>query len=314
MVPSTPNLPRKQSGSNPQYLLITLLGDFWPGVPVDLPSAGIVALLGEFGISPTGARSALSRLSTRGVLTQSKQGRNTFYRLSDDVASVGARSLHGIIAFAVEDEDTEWDGTWTLVAFSIPEDERQQRASLRSKLRSHRYTPLQDGVWMSTAPPTEELRADLEEFSERYLTVFQSRVVPPDGLRARGPALASELDALAEEYAEFIEHYRGVLDVARTGDLAPKQAYLERVRLMSRWRGLYRMDPRLPASLLPANWRRREAGELFRETYDGLGPLAEMHCRRVLAAFELPDELQPRHYSASRVLAGGVTGAVATTE
>ena len=87
------------------------------------------------------------------------------------------------------------------------------------------------------------------------------------------------------------------------------QAYLERVHLMSRWRGLYRADPRLPASLLPEAWRRREAGELFRATYDGLGPLAEIHCRRVLEPFGLPDELQPRHYSAARILGLGAAEA-----
>src|SRR5690349_22584660 len=76
------DLPRAQTGAQPQHLIVTLFGDYWLERPEHLPSAGLVALAGEFGVSATSARAALSRLARRGLLTSSKSGRNTFYGLT----------------------------------------------------------------------------------------------------------------------------------------------------------------------------------------------------------------------------------------
>ena len=54
-------MPRSQAGGQPQHLLVTLLGDYWFGQREQLPSAGLVDLLAEFGISAAGARAALGR-------------------------------------------------------------------------------------------------------------------------------------------------------------------------------------------------------------------------------------------------------------
>ncbi|MGK5559037.1 hypothetical protein ACSNOI_46315, partial [Actinomadura kijaniata] len=59
-------LPRMRNGPRPQHLLLTLLGDYWYGRHDPLPSATLVALLGEFGVSPAAARAALNRLARRG--------------------------------------------------------------------------------------------------------------------------------------------------------------------------------------------------------------------------------------------------------
>ena len=73
-------LPRSQVGTNPQHLLITLLGDYWYGRTEHLPSAALVELLAEFDISEPSARAALNRLTKRGLLLSSKRGRNTYVR------------------------------------------------------------------------------------------------------------------------------------------------------------------------------------------------------------------------------------------
>ena len=60
-VASNVDLPRVQTGANPQHLIVTLLGDYWSGRTEHLPSAGLVALASEFDITPASARAALSR-------------------------------------------------------------------------------------------------------------------------------------------------------------------------------------------------------------------------------------------------------------
>ena len=47
------------TAARPPRLLLTLLGDYWWQRTEPLPSAAIVALLGEFGVSDSAARAAL---------------------------------------------------------------------------------------------------------------------------------------------------------------------------------------------------------------------------------------------------------------
>ena len=61
-------LPRTQTGANPQHLIVTLLSDYRSGRREHLPSAGLARLADQFGITPTRARAALSRLARRGPL------------------------------------------------------------------------------------------------------------------------------------------------------------------------------------------------------------------------------------------------------
>ena len=62
------DVPRVQSGPNPQHLLSTVLGEYLDSADAELPAATVVAVLGEFGISPASARAALSRLTRRGIV------------------------------------------------------------------------------------------------------------------------------------------------------------------------------------------------------------------------------------------------------
>src|ERR1700727_3865812 len=66
----------------PPRLLLTLLGDYWWQRTEPLPSAAIVGLLAEFGVSDSAARAALSRLTRNGVLVTSRSGRREVGRLS----------------------------------------------------------------------------------------------------------------------------------------------------------------------------------------------------------------------------------------
>ena len=61
----TVDLPRLQAGPHPQHLILSLFANYWPGREL-VPSAGVVAVTDEFGITPTSARAALSRLARRG--------------------------------------------------------------------------------------------------------------------------------------------------------------------------------------------------------------------------------------------------------
>src|SRR5258708_34172789 len=83
----------------PPRLLLTLLGDYWWQRTEPLPSAAIVGLLAEFGVSDSAARAALSRLTRNGLLVTSRSGRRTFVRLSQRAADILRDGARGIFSF-----------------------------------------------------------------------------------------------------------------------------------------------------------------------------------------------------------------------
>ena len=135
------------TAQRPPRLLLTLLGDYWWQRTEPLPSAAIVALLAEFGVSDSAARAALSRLTRNGLLVTSKSGRRTFSRLSSRAATILDDGARRIFSFGAANQP--WDGMWSLVAFSIPEDNRAARDALRKQLRWRGFAPLYDGLWVS---------------------------------------------------------------------------------------------------------------------------------------------------------------------
>src|SRR4051812_6095252 len=80
-------LPRRQSGNAPQGMTVTLRADYPLRAGASLPAAAIVALLGDAGVRPAGARNAISRLARRGVLEGTRQGRHSSYRPTTAVAT-----------------------------------------------------------------------------------------------------------------------------------------------------------------------------------------------------------------------------------
>lgn len=270
-------LPRSQAGSSSQHLLTTLLGDYWTGRGEHLPSAALIALLGEFEVGPTAARAALNRLARRGVLVTSRAGRNTYYGFAPGASEMLLAGAHEFASFG-HGEDT-WDGRWTLALFSLPEAQRDLRHVVRSRLRWLGFAPLYDGTWVSPRPVAAAARRELEELGIDDLTVFRAVEQPSS---TRRPVDAWNLDEVAATYTGFLETYRPLREQVRGGDVGASQALLARTRIIDSWRRFPGIDPDLPASLLPAGWPRRDAHALFVEVYDALGPLAAIRVRQVV--------------------------------
>lgn len=276
-------LPRRQTGSSPQGLAVTLLADYTLRTRAWLPSAAIAALLGESGVSHAGARAAISRLARRGVLEGSRQGRHSLYRLTDAAAvslSVGGR---WVVASMTEAED--WDGHWTLVAFSLPQERSVQRRALRDQLRWLGYAPLYDGLWVSPHRLTHRAQDQLAQLTLGTVTVFRARQLELDALAGRDPLDAWDTGAIAGQYESFVRRWDPLLPRIRSGDLRGAEAVRARTEVMDTYRRFPLIDPRLPARLLPAGWLREPAAKVFAGVYDGLAEAAQGHVRAVAAGF-----------------------------
>jgi phenylacetic acid degradation operon negative regulatory protein len=292
------DLPRAQTGSQPQHLLTTLLGDYWLGHEEHLPSAALVRLVGEFGVTPVGARAALSRLTRRGLLTSSKSGRRTYYGLTGRAAKLLEEGRERIMAFGTSREP--WNGRWTVAAFSVPEDQRDLRHALRTRLRWLGFAPLYDGMWVSPRDAVEPALEALAEVEVERATVLTATVAPDGPLKGE-PIAAWDLDYLRRLYQEFIAAYEPMLDRVRHGSVGASEALIARTAVMDTWRNFPNLDPELPDQLLPDGWPRQRARAIFAEVYNGLGPLAEVRVRQVLAEFAPGLSGFVRHHTTSTV-------------
>jgi phenylacetic acid degradation operon negative regulatory protein len=276
------DLPRTQTGSQPQHLLITLLGDYWLDRPEQLPSAALVKLVEEFGVSAVGARAALSRLARRGLLASSKAGRRTYYGLTERTKRVLAEGTQRIFAFGTS--SAPWDGRWTVAAFSVPEDQRDLRHTLRTRLRWLGFAPLYDGMWVSPRDAAWDALEVLREVGVERATVMTATYHPGGPLRG-DPISAWDLGYLRKVYEEFIDQYEPLLARVRRGGVDAAEALIARTKVMDTWRNFPNLDPELPDELLPRGWPRRRARDIFAEVYNALGPLGEARVRQILAAF-----------------------------
>lgn len=268
--------------SHPNRLLLTLLGDYWWRCTEHLPSAVLVALLNEFGISDVAARAALSRLVHHDLLVLSKHGRQTFYGLSKRAAYVLDDGTQRIFSFG--EQGHVWDGMWSLVAFSIPEEQRKLRHVLRDRLRWLGFAPLYDGLWVSPHDRLSEVASQLTELSMSVVTMFRASIM--EGTSEAGlPQHAWDLDALRIQYQQFIAKVQPLQTRIHHGSISPQDALIVRTHIMDIWRRFPTLDPDLPDVLLPLDWPRAHARQLFVETYDALGPLAQEHIQHVIAHY-----------------------------
>ncbi len=271
-----------RSGSTSQGLLLTLLGDYWFGATVHIPSAALVELLGEFGITDDAARAALSRVQRTGWVEGHKQGRHTAYRLSDEAARQAERRGRQILTFSAETADTEprWDRKWNLVSYSLSADRAEDRRRIRRRLRLQGYAPLQDALWIRPWGSAERVADALAPWPEARVRVFCGAELV-EGERVDSVA-AWGLDKLAAHYDELVVRFDAVAE--RWGNAPdPAAALVARTRTMEAWAPMRWTDPRLPSELLPEPWPGWEARRAFAGVYDSLGPAAVQRVREVVA-------------------------------
>lgn len=252
-------------------MAVTLLADYGLRTRVWIPSGAVVALLGEFGITPGNARAAISRLTRRGTLERLRQGRHSSYRVAPCAVTALAVGGQAVAGFPAEAED--WDGRWTIVTFSLPESADSPRRALRHQLRWLGFAPLFDGLWVSPRPlpgPTIPLFADLPPAA---VSVFRAQHVSVGGAVDRDPLSAWDLDEIGRRYHAFIDRWSPALSRIRAGDVGGVEALRLRTEVMDAYRHFLSLDPRVPDRLLPPDWPRHRARSVFAAVYDGLlGP------------------------------------------
>src|SRR3954470_21981834 len=201
----------------PQALLLTFFGAYVLGREVAVATGSVLEVLGRVGVSEHTARSTLGRMARRGLLRRERRGRQVYLGLTS-----GSREIlrdGSVRIWRVGAVNTDWDGSWTLLGFSLPESWQRQRHDLRSRLLWAGFGPLQGGLWI--APSAVDLAQVLEGLEAAGL-VRGFHANPINGTDvAEMVADAWDLPQLAERYETFIARWDGgVSDRTHTDPLA----------------------------------------------------------------------------------------------
>ncbi|ALV32325.1 PaaX family transcriptional regulator C-terminal domain-containing protein [Streptomyces sp. CdTB01] len=264
----------EESSLRPQSLLLTFLGDQVLGRDVCVYSGSVIDVFERAGVGEQATRSTLTRMVKRGLLRRQREGRRMYFGLTEHSTAVLRDGERRIWQTGAVNRD--WDGTWTLLGFSLPESWQRQRHDLRSKLTWSGFGPLFSGLWI--APGEVDVAELVSELGlSAHVKVFRAHA---DAGMDIGAMIEEtwELAELAERYTAFVQRWQPW----ETASPGADEALVLRLRLQAEWLQIIRRDPRLPVKHLPDDWPAEQAEKTFRAVHDRLTPLARDAATRLL--------------------------------
>jgi phenylacetic acid degradation operon negative regulatory protein len=255
----------------PRAALLILYGDYVRHRGVEIGIGSLIKLLSNFDISEQSVRSAVSRMCRAGLLKVRHEEMRNYYSITQEGHNLLAKGTERIF----ERKNNQWDGTWSIVTYFVPERIRESRDTFRLELGWMGYGPLSNATWISPYDLSKEVKDLAERLSiGEYIQVFQARhqdLTDPKKIVSR----CWDLDSIHERYANFIDKYLPKLayHLKRIHDgeaIEPSECFVERFNLIHEYRRLPFLDPDLPQELLPANWLRPQAAALFDKYHDSL--------------------------------------------
>ncbi|MFC1462116.1 PaaX family transcriptional regulator C-terminal domain-containing protein [Verrucomicrobiota bacterium] len=158
-----------------------------------------------------------------------------------------------------------WFGTWFVLVYDVPEEERAYRDALRGFLQRKRMGQLQRSVWVSPDDIRGEF-ADLRDAAglDEYAFLLESQTlldVEPQTIVHRAWNLA-KLEAEQERYCAYCRECFGIVTRGRTRGPALGQLVREE---LTAYLSVMTKDPLLPRAVLPADYSGFRAYDLHEQ-------------------------------------------------
>lgn len=277
----SPTVNTGEAVPRPQSLMLSFFAIHVLGRGIAVAAGSLIDVFAQAGVTERAARSTLNRMVSRGLLERHRRGRKTYFGITPRAASVLQEGERRIWHTGAVNRD--WDGTWTLVGFSLPESWRSRRHDLRSRLVWEGFGPLQNGMWV--APGTVDVPALVEGLGlDACLNVFRGALVsePTDARTVLETAF--DIQGIAKGYCAFLDRWGGAAPAKGAAVGVALQLLLH-----ADWLELVRRDPHLPAEHLPADWPAGRAEEVFRSLARQYEGPAHREAVRLLDTITVPE-------------------------
>jgi len=260
-------------------VLLTLLGEFVLPTPKGVWQETLINALCALDYKTQAARQALARSVTAGWLRTERHGRRSRAYLTPDTAAMLSAGAERIYSFG---EPWDWEGHWLLVVLRVPEERREIRHQVRTRLAWDGFGSIGGGLWISPHVEREEGLSDMTgDESVAALLTFHAEM-GAIGDPARVIADAWDLDGVAAAYREFISQFD------RLRPKTPEATFRAQALLVHAWRKFPFLDPDLPQEILPPAWPRSRAHDVFHERHALWHEMAQEHFRSLEALGEAP--------------------------
>ncbi len=243
--------------------IVTLLGDIVAPRGGEVWMGDIITFCAPFGLSETLIRTAMSRLMAAGQVQGLRQGRRSYYALTQ-----AAQEEYAIAARVIYSQDD--NRTWRFLCF--PDG---QAAAHVAAQQDPGLIALSDMLALGPA------RGDLPP---QAVAMTAQAEGSPECLKAMG-AQFWPLAELAADYDGFLV-FAGQLD--SLSPLTAPDALGLRVLLVHAFRRIALRDPRLPSTALPAAWAGHRAQAEFARIYLNLSKTADSHVAAQFASASGP--------------------------
>ncbi len=267
-----------------QFVFFTLLGDYI------LPNGGkiwmsqMLQLMEHLDISERAVRSTLSRMTRKGWISPKRKGRESQY----SITSRGRALLEAGNARIFEPLFTDWDETWHLVVYSLPEKKRKIRHELRKQLIWLGFGRLAPGTWISPHDRKVELDSLFRELQiEAFVEQFSGSHFGPSTSKEMTDR-CWDLQELEDQYKDFVsryqpQHEKHVELFGRNNGPEEVECFVQRFWITHEFQALPLQDPNLPSELLPPDWIGITARNLVMDYRELLGPAAIQFVREMIS-------------------------------
>jgi phenylacetic acid degradation operon negative regulatory protein len=269
----TTPVPATSTTRRTKTTLLTILGSIVAPLGISVWQETLVNALTILGATVPAARQAVARAVGDGWLTSQRVGRRSRMALSDETHSGLLTGHQRTMSFG---QPTEWAGEWLFVALTVPEDSRALRHHFRTELGWLGFGSLGNGLWISPHPENEAATLRLLNSAEGPGDAYVFTAARPATHTPQQLAAAAwDMEKLRARYLDFIAAYE------HAAPRTPTEKFAAWVEMVTRWRHFPLVDPELPERLLPSDWPRQRAYELFHRRMDQWTPTAEDFLRQL---------------------------------
>lgn len=253
-----------------------------------------VQLAADLGVSEMAVRSAAGRMVQEGWLVAERQGRGSVCAVTERARAL----IEGWQVRTAKPPDAWWNGTWCVVALSVPESSREVRDRMRKELSWLGFGSPSSALYISVRDHQAQVLRLAEELgASGYLQVYKAEAQWPSEARELVARAWSQLPEINRRYREFQSTFTPQFNRAKTrlegGQITDREAFKLLMALVTQYRKCLFADPNLPLDLLPAAWGGLSARLLFGEFSALLTPLALRHFDGVCAGSVVDVEAQP---------------------
>lgn len=244
---SIKNQPSQDSnGPSARRILITLLGEFLRNGPHKIWNSALIDALKIAGQNEQASRQAVLRAASAGWLEKSVEGRRVKWNLTPSLITFLVEGWNHVYPV----NRACWDGQWLILHVSLPDKHRAARDKLYKSLYWAGFGNPSAGLWVS--PYTEnrnEVKRTIRALGLVDVTFsFIGQAIDIGINDQRIVQKCWNWDAIAQHYDQLLARFRKLKPHTQ------EEIFVTHLHLLIEWSKLPLIDPRLPNSLLPANW------------------------------------------------------------